>query len=431
MIKLNKLFESEFFRNSIRMGFGVVLSQFLNLLFIPLFSRIFAHDAYAIQGNFLSYLNIFFVFCSLGLSSSLAIAKSEEERKKILKTILAFSFIVSVLVGVVILIAYGFLSIDLGFLVFKTNSIFFLSILPLGLFSRSAMFVYETELALLGKFKLLSFSKVGLAASYGLATFFFYYLTEDSLNSLIIGNLVSFILLAGYMFKIRPVNFFQIELKWLKQLFKRYKGFVFYSLPNMLLNAVSTSIPLILLLHYYGDYIAGNYAMALKIVAIPVSFIASSLRVVYLKKISEIYKQKRNKLYEVVKKIFLFSQVASFFIFLGIFIFSPWITNFFLGIEWSDTYLYIQLLCPWYFLLISNSPLAIIFDILERQKHNFIREVGLLIFRAGAIVACFYLGYDGVSAVTTIVVVSVVFNLILSGMILGFCKKASIQPIIN
>lgn len=407
------------------MGLGVVLSQLLNLMYIPLFSRIFAQEAYAVQGNFISIINIIYVICSLGLVSALAIPRKKKRIDLLLRVILLFTFLLCLLLFVVIFLLEHLTSFQVTYFLFKIDNKALMYLFPITILARTTMFVYEVRISLSNNFKLLSISKVWGALTYGLGVIVFYYLFKSSDLSLIIGTTVSYLLLAITLFLYHRINFFVVSIVQLKHIFKRYRNFIYFSLPNMLLNAISTSIPVILLLHYYGEFIAGNYAMAIKIVAIPVSFVVSSLRAVYLKKLSEIYRTNRQGFYSFVRTVMWYSHGGSFFLFLIIFISSPFFISIFLGSDWKDAYMYIQILCPWYFLLIGNSPLSLIFDIIERQKENLLREIALLIFRISSISVSFYLGYSGIVALYMFVFVSFVFNVLLSWMILSYSKKSS------
>lgn len=412
-------------KNSFKMGMGVVLSQLLNLLYIPLFSRIFAQEAYAVQGNFLSILNIFFVFCSLGLASAMAVPKKAHMADLILKVILQFAFLVCLLILVVFLLLEFSFSIPVIHFVFKSDNQWLAFLFPVTAFARTVMFVYEVRISLLGNFKLLSISKIIGAFVYGLGVFMFFNVNQTQNISLIIGNTLSYLVIGIMLFRFHRIDFIVVPFRYLGYVIKRYRNFLYFSLPNTLLNALSSSVPIILLLSYYGEVVAGNYAMSLKIVAIPVSFIVASLRAVYLKKLSELYKNSKHKFHFIVKRILWYSHLGSFVIFALIFLMSQWLTGFALGDEWKETYLYIQIMCPWYFLLVGNSPLSLVFDIIEKQKENFIREILLLVFRVLSITMSFYMGFNGIFAICMFVLVSVLFNIVLSWMILSFSKNVT------
>lgn len=416
---------SDFFKNSFKMGIGVVMSQLLNLLYIPLFTRIFAQDAYAIQGNFLSILNILFVFCSFGLVSAMAIPKRKERINLVLKVILQFSLVISIIFGLSLGFANYFFGLDLMTYMFKINSSYFYYLFPIALFARSIIFVYETRLSLDGKFFFLSITKILIALLYGISVYLFYLVTGDTKEVLVFGNIISYMLVGYLMYRSQRINFLKFNLFEVKYILKRFRHFVIYSLPNMLMNALSFSLPSILLLHYYGEDIAGDYALGLKVVSIPVALIVASLRSVYLKKIADLFKEEKNKFYPFIKRVLTYSHIGSFFVFSAIFLLAPYITTYGLGAEWTEAYIYIRLLCFWQFLLIGNSPLSIVFQIIEKQHLDFFREILLLLFRIFSIVGCFYLGYEGLTAVTMFVVAGFVFNILLTGMILYHSKKIS------
>ncbi len=406
------------------MGMGVVASQLLNLLYIPLFSRIFAQDAYAIQGNFLSILNIVFVVASMGLTSAMAVPKKQIEVDKILRVVLWCALCISLFILIGLLLS-DMLNLDLSLFIFKVDGYLISFLFPIAIFSRTVMFVYETRISLLGNFKLLSFTKILSSLAYGISTYIAYNLSKTNDLSLIIGNTISYGIIALLLFKFYKVDFLRLKLREIKSVFERYQRFIYFSMPNMLMNAISSALPIILLLEFYGKDIAGEYSMAIKIVAIPVSFIVASLRSVYINKLAKTFQNSRDRFYNVTKKIMAYSHTGSAFIFFFLFVLSPYIIPVFLGDNWSATYKYVQLLCPWYFMLIGNSPLSVIFDIIEKQKENFFREIFLLLFRVLAIILSYIFGLDGFSCIVNFVIVSVIFNIFLSWMILFYSKKVT------
>ena len=425
-LEIKRLIHSRLAKNSLKMGGGVVVSQLLNLIYIPFFSRMFAQEPYALQGNFISLLNIFYVVASLGMATALAIPRKDKDIDTILGVVLWFAFFLSLGTGLVLVLSVVF-SQNWLYFIFKDDSLLLVVLFPLAIFTRTIMYVYEARIALLGNFKILSLSKIYGAIVYGATVFGVYYLVGFSKLGLILGNVISYAIVAAILFLFYKVNFFKVSIANIRSVFARYKDFVFYSMPNSMMNALSNSVPVILLLTFYGEKIAGDYAIALKLVAVPVSFMAASLRSVYLNRLSEVYKSTKRNFYGLIKKILWYSHGISLVIFSLIFVVSPFLTTYVLGPEWNETYKYIQLLCPWYLLLIGNTPLSFVFNLIERQRENFIRELLLLVFRITAIVASYYLGYSGFFAVASFVVVSVVFNLILSWMILDYSKKVSIS----
>lgn len=406
------------------MSLGVVVSQLLNLIYIPIFARIFAQEAYALQGNFLSILNIVFVVASMGLSSAMAVPKKQKEVDKILRVVLLCALCISLVIMIFLGLSY-LLQLNLGLLIFKVDGYLISLLFPIALFSRTVMFVYETRISLLGNFKLLSLTKIFSSLAYGITTYIAYSLFKTHDLSLIIGNTISFGLIALLLFRFYKVDFLRLKLSEIKSVFNRYQKFIYFSMPNMLMNAISSALPIILLLEFYGEEIAGEYSMAIKIVAMPVSFIIASLRSVYINKLAKTYQDSRDRFYHVTKKIMVYSHTASAFIFFFLFVLSPYLIPMFLGDNWNSTYKYVQLLCPWYFLLIGNSPLSVIFDIVEKQKENFFREIFLLLFRVLAIVLSYVFGLDGFSCIVNFVIVSVIFNIFLSWMILFYSKKVT------
>ena len=61
------------------------------------------------------------------------------------------------------------------------------------------------------------------------------------------------------------------RMPWVRvrQLAKEYKDFPLYSASRMVINALSSGLPVLLLTHYYGIVVAGVYAFGIRILLLP------------------------------------------------------------------------------------------------------------------------------------------------------------------
>ena len=65
----------------------------------------------------------------------------------------------------------------------------------------------------------------------------------------------------------------------------------------------------------------------------------------------------------------------------------PQIMGLFLGDSWETAGLYLQWLAPWFFLASIASPLTRVFDILERQRIDFITSTVIFVVQMGLFIA--------------------------------------------
>jgi O-antigen/teichoic acid export membrane protein len=154
---------------------------------------------------------------------------------------------------------------------------------------------------------------------------------------------------------------------------------LFYPTSEALINHIGGYLPLLLIGFYYGPANAGVYAFVVRILNLPVSFIATNssrpLINYYKKKLEDFEK----KSFEHVSKAFF--QV--------LFLFSPFLfagTYFFFEVfmsddNWSDSGLTALLIMPWIFSLLLTAPFNPILYSLGKAKESMFFQMILFFSR--------------------------------------------------
>ena len=134
---------------------------------------------------------------------------------------------------------------------------------------------------------------------------------------------------------------------------------------------------------FFGPKIAGLYFLAEKLIAIPVSFITSSISQVYFEKASKLFHSDKIELLKLTNQI----QKNIFFILFPILIlaslFGENIFSIF-GNEWGEAGEMLKYFSV--FILLKNmySPISHIGDILNKQKVLLIFNISLFLFQLGS-----------------------------------------------
>ena len=171
----------------------------------------------------------------------------------------------------------------------------------------------------------------------------------------------------------------------MKRLMSEYSDFPLYSSTQSLLNATSQNIPLLLLAHYFGPVVAGLYALAVRVLQLPMNLLLSALRQVLFQKASEVYNSGGNT-YILFKKVTIGLLIIGIVPTLFIILFAPPVFSFVLGPDWYTAGVYARWLIIWLALMFANVP-AILFAQIYRQQRNLLfLDVALLLCRTGAIV---------------------------------------------
>jgi O-antigen/teichoic acid export membrane protein len=204
---------------------------------------------------------------------------------------------------------------------------------------------------------------------------------------LIIGNIISLVLTSFFnfldFFKTIQISF--INQKRIKKNLYTYINFIKYSTISNLFNSLSSLGMTTLIVFFFGIKIAGLYFLAEKLIAIPISFITSSVSQVYFQKASTLFHSNKKELLKLTKLIQrrIFTLLLPILIIISIFG-----KDFFLilGEKWAPAGAMLKYFSV--FILFKNiySPISTIGDILGKQKLLLFFNISLFFFQ----VASFY-----------------------------------------
>lgn len=153
--------------------------------------------------------------------------------------------------------------------------------------------------------------------------------------------------------------------------------FPLYNTPGTVLNTFSLNIPVFLLSRYFGANAVGIYSMANRIVQMPLSVISSAMTNVYFRTAAE--KAENGKLptffLSTLKKLSIAGLLP-----VVILPVAPRLASLFLGPQWEQTGVYLQILYPVILASFVSSPLGGTYIIINKQEY----VLGLAILAVGA-----------------------------------------------
>jgi lipopolysaccharide exporter len=194
-----------------------------------------------------------------------------------------------------------------------------------------------------------------------------------------------------------------IRVADMKRVTREYADFPLYGNTQSLLNAISQNIPLLLLAHYFGTAVVGLYALAVRILQLPMNLLRTALRQVLFQKASEV-KNSGGNTYGLFKKVTLGLLAIVFGPTLFIVLFAPLAFSLALGRDWYTAGEYARWLVLWLALGFANVPAVLFGQIYRKQRNLLVQEVVLVVCRIGAIIV----GGLFFSALKTVVLYSIV-----------------------
>ncbi len=372
LTRLKSIFSSNFMGDVFKLVSGTSLAQILIALATPILSRQYLPGYFGTAGLFISFVSIISIVASLRYDAAILLPEKKEDAANLL----AASLILSVIVP---LTASGLIYWQKAHIIdwLKAPELApYLIYLPiaiasLGFFQALSVWVTREK-----NFTRLSAARVistiaTLILQIGLAFFI------HSPTGLILGTAAGYAasaMVLGYLiWKDNGSQFIHsISLSGMVENLKKYRKFPLVDAWAQLLNAVSWQIPVLLLSRYFSQDVVGYYSMAYRLVQLPVSFISVALNQVFMQRASELKSEVQKLSFttgEVFRKLILFGLMPSTLLLaLGRDFFV-----LFLGSNWHEAGVYVQILGLWMFFWFAATPLNALTVVLERQ------EIGLYI----------------------------------------------------
>lgn len=169
---------------------------------------------------------------------------------------------------------------------------------------------------------------------------------------------------------------------------RRYSDFPLLRAPQLLINAMSQSMPIIMLSIFYGPASAGFYALANSVLNVPAGLLGTSVTQVFYPRANEAH-QRGERIDGMIIKATLGMAAIGLVPFLLLIVFGPFLFRVAFGETWTLAGTYAQWLAVFFFMGFINKPAVWAVPILNRQKELFAYEI----FSAGAKVASLALGY--------------------------------------
>lgn len=366
-------------KNIVILVTGAASVQFLNLVIMPLLTRLYGADEFGALGLYSSILNLLVVV--LGLSYPLAIVLIKDAEKS--KYMVEIAFRVTLFMSL-------FLSVFCCFLAFSYELPFnnIVGYLILGLVPSGFSVVYTQVLVKQSKFKSIAIVGFTSALVVGAAKVFFglFYLTEVSLIfAVLIGIFVNAILMHFILYgKSSPIKRFFFNTADIAVM-GSYVQFPKYRLPHALNAALSQLIPVYLLTSYFGVQAAGYFFLTRSVLMVPVNIIGKAVYDVAYQKLSSDFGNKSISLFLLGSTLSLLA--LSFIPMVILFFWGDAIFSLVFGEEWSKAGVYAGCMSFWFAINLSNRTCVAAVSLLKLDRFLLGNGViNLVVSSAGFIV---------------------------------------------
>lgn len=355
---------------------GTLIAQVLNVLIIPIVSRIYSPVDFGVMAVYSSVIAILSELSGFRYYLAIPLPKSKKyaEALVFLSIIIQISFVCIIFLIIMFLgeVIFTKLSLD--------ELIPYKYFIPLGLIFIGIYNILVQWSVREGFFNAIGFTKIsqcvaGAASKIGLG--FLGFIPTGLLLGTIISQAGGIITLCLAAIKKNgfPVfnknNIYRVALKYRKMpLFSTWYG---------LINSMGTGLPQLFLSSFYSLQEAGLFLMASSLLSIPTSFVGQAMSQVFIQRAS--IAKNSNNVSSLSMRAYLLLLKIGFFPIALISIFAPPLFSFFLGERWGASGIYAIVLVPFIAYRFAFSPLSMLYLILDKQESSVVHELIYLFSR--------------------------------------------------
>lgn len=388
---IGQLKESLFARNVAVVASGTAVAQVIGIASAPVITRLYGPEAFGLQGVFLSVVALLSTIAALGYPIAIVLPRDDGDAIGLVW----LSVGIAVLVAVVTTVLLYFFGGALLALLNAESIAGFMYLIPLAMLMTALGVVLGQWLIRKQAFKISSSFVVVNAILVAGAKVVGGFVVPTA-GMLISTNVIASLMttMATYVgwkrFKNNEERVSRPDLSpgKLFALAKRHADFPLLRTPQNLINAISQGLPVLLLASYFGAGAAGQYALAIAVLALPANLIGGSVMSVFYPRVNESIlegEDARKLIIDATKGM----AAIGFLPILLICIAGPALFQFVFGQEWGTSGSYAQWLAFWIFLQFVNKPAVAAVAPLRLQHGLLIYEL----FSTGTKLLALWLGF--------------------------------------
>jgi len=409
--KIIKLYKNKFVRNVIILASGAAGAQAIAMILSPIITRMYGPEAYGIMGTFTSIISIIAPVAALTYPIAIVLPKNDSNAKGIIRLSLIITLLISI-TSLLIIILFNKKIVE----IFNINEIVhYMYLIPLviifgGLMEVSEQWLIRTQqFAVNAKVTILQAliingSKIGIGLFYPFAS------VLVILNVLANGLKATMMIVFAKKSTYRNKDDDKSEKeKNIKRLAREYYDFPLYRAPETFLNAISNSLPILMLAAFFGPASAGFYSIGRTVLSMPSRLIGKSVGDVFYPRIATAANNNEN-----ITKLIIKATLALGFVGIlpyGLIIaFGPYIFSLVFGSEWIIAGEYARWIALWSFFAFMNRPSVRSLPVLSAQRFHLIYTVFMLVTRLGVLALGYYIFASDIIAVALFGITGAILN---------------------
>ncbi|QGY45335.1 oligosaccharide flippase family protein [Maribellus comscasis] len=371
---INKVFQSEFYRNILSLFSGMFLARLFPALFALIIVRIYSPENFGLFVLYITIASTLSIISTGKYENAIILAETKTEKRHIFWLAQKINVLVNVVAALGIFVYILVEGVEL------ITSVLQLVLIPLYSFFFAAVQLLRNVLISNKQFKKLSFLEITRSLTTGILQCLFFAFPE---TGLFMGAFLAQLLI--YFVYARMIPEAQWNRKFLftkeeRNYGRRYINFPKFSVASEIFNFLSSQLPVFLIKPFFGSTILGLYSFPHRYVSTPVQLLSTSVSRVYIQKARSL-KNNVSDLSRLTFSLFKKQFLIGIIPFTVMTLWGQAIFRVVFGAEWEFSGFLAQLIAPWLFVVMLISPLSAIMIVMEKQKISMFFNILLMAFR--------------------------------------------------
>ncbi|WP_201529343.1 lipopolysaccharide biosynthesis protein [Psychrobacter frigidicola] len=386
---LKRLKTSHFVRDVAMVGGGIAAAQAIALAFMPFLTRLYGPEAFGIAAAFAAIVSIITPIATMGYANAIVMPESDEDAAAVARLSILCGLTIAPISLIVVHIGKPWLASWTG----MEQTPYILYLIPVTLLVGAFLSVANQSAIRAHLFKAKARAYVESTLVTNISKLVGGILAPSGLLLIIltlIGQVTNFVM---QMLRVprsgvlKPSNWFGFN--GVRTAAVSQRDFAIYRMPQSILNAVSVGLPTILLASMFGASSAGQYSLAVLVLAAPVVLLGQAVGEVFYPKITRAITAKSTHAPGLLIKVTLGLFVLGIIPFGAMFFFGNDVFSLIFGAEWELAGRYSQWISLWLLTTLVSGPSIAALPVLRLQRFLLIREIVSVGLRTAAL----YVGF--------------------------------------
>ena len=421
-----QLLKSKFVRNVILVAGGTAGAQAISLAFSPIITRLYGPEAFGLLGTFTAVLGIVIPIAALSYPIAIVLPESDDEAKGLAQLSFRIALVVALSLSIILLVYGDKIASFLNMQVIAD----FMLLIPLAIFFSALQQIMQQWLIRKKQFKVTARISISQSLILNCVKTGAGWINPVGAILIVLATLGNALYAIQLWFgaKVWALPGGRIdkitEQVSLRKLAHKYRDFAFYRTPQVLVNAISQSLPTLMLAFYFGPAVAGYFTLGKSILSAPAALIGSSVGCVFYPKISEAANRGENPV-----KLLNKATLATFLVGLGpftiIMVFGVFIFELVFGASWIVAGQYAQWMGLWILFSLAARPLVATIPVVKMQGVFLVYEIFFLILKIVVLTVASYLYQNALLAVALYSIVTACSYVLLYVIVYLLLKRSS------